>query len=76
MDLKKKDKILDNKKKSGQKRTDANDFENFNFSNKRGGENCKQIISGGGKQLYQRDKKEVDNNEQNYDIDQVLQMGK
>jgi hypothetical protein len=41
MDLKKKDKILDNKKKSGQKRTDANELENFNFSNKRGGENCK-----------------------------------
>ena len=45
----------------------------MNFSNKRGGENCKQIILGGGKSLQQRDKKDSENtNENNYDIDQIL----
>lgn len=44
IDLKKKDKILSKLKKSGVKRSDTNEIENFNYSNKRGGENCKQII--------------------------------
>ncbi len=77
IDLKKRDKILSKQIKSGQKRNDANDIECFNMSNKRGGESCKQIVSGVNQQLQKKDMIENKNcNEPNSNIDQMLQMGK